>query len=141
MTEETLDTIIRNVDIVSGGGVVRGDIAIRAGKIVPPIGEARETIDGTGLTALPGLLDTHVHIRAPGISHRETFYTGTCAAAAGGITTIFEMPVSKPATSSVKLLMESPASVSSTSEISTSSSLKDHADASSVSETCIRVKV
>ena len=106
MTEETLDTIIRNVDIVSGGGVVRGDIGIRAGKIVPPIGEARETIDGTGLTALPGLLDTHVHIRAPGISHRETFYTGTCAAAAGGITTIFEMPVSKPATSSVKLLME-----------------------------------
>ena len=106
MTNEMLDTLIRNVDIVYGDKVVRGDLGIRGGKIVPPEPEAREVIDGTGLTALPGLLDTHVHIRAPGISHRETFYSGTCAAAAGGVTTVFEMPVSRPATSSVELLLQ-----------------------------------
>lgn len=106
MAEELLDTLIRNVDIVYGDRTVHGDLGIRDGKIAPPSKEAREVIDGTGLTALPGLLDTHVHIRAPGISHRETFYSGTCAAAAGGITTVFEMPVSRPATSSVALLRE-----------------------------------
>ena len=106
MAEELLDTLIRNVDIVYGDKTVRGNLGIRGGKMVPPVGTARETIDGTGLMALPGLLDTHVHIRAPGISHRETFYSGTCAAAAGGITTVFEMPVSRPATSSVALLEE-----------------------------------
>lgn len=106
MAAEMLDTLIKNVEIVSSSGVTRGDIGIRDGKIVKPEGSAKEVIDGTGLTALPGLLDTHVHIRAPGISHRETFYSGTCAAAAGGITTVLEMPVSRPATSTVQLLEE-----------------------------------
>ena len=101
---ELLDTIIQNVDIVYSDLVVRGDLGIRDGKIVPVTGGARKVIDGTGLTALPGLLDTHVHIRAPGISHRETFLSGTSAAAAGGVTTVFEMPVSRPATSTVELL-------------------------------------
>lgn len=101
-----VDLLIKNVDAVFPDGVRRGDIAVRGGKIVPAEGEAREVIDGTGLTAFPGLLDTHMHIRAPGISHRETFYTGTAAAAAGGITTVFEMPVSRPATSNVALLEE-----------------------------------
>ena len=101
MAAKTLDIMIQNVDIVYSDKVVRGNLGIRDGKIVPATGEAREVIDGTGLTALPGLLDTHVHIRAPGINHRETFYSGTCAAAAGGITTVCEMPVSRPATSTV----------------------------------------
>ena len=100
------DTIIKNVDIVYSDRVVRGDIGISDGKIVPAAGNAENVIDGTGLTALPGLLDTHVHIRAPGINFRETFLSGTSAAAAGGITTIFEMPVSRPATSNVELLMQ-----------------------------------
>ena len=106
MAAKTLDIMIQNVDIVYSDKVVRGNLGIRDGKIVPATGEAREVIDGTGLTALPGLLDTHVHIRAPGINHRETFYSGTCAAAAGGITTVCEMPVSRPATSTVELLEE-----------------------------------
>lgn len=104
MPNESLDVLIQNVDIVYGDKTVRGDIGIRDGKIVPAIGSAKKVIDGTGLSALPGLLDTHVHIRAPGISHRETFLSGTSAAAAGGITTVLEMPVSRPATSTVELL-------------------------------------
>ena len=100
------DLRIRNVDIVSAEGIRHGDICVRDGKIIPDCSNPKEEIDGTGLTAFPGLLDTHMHVRAPGISHRETFYTGTAAAAAGGVTTIFEMPVSRPATSNVELLKE-----------------------------------
>ena len=111
MAAKTLDIMIQNVDIVYSDKVVRGNLGIRDGKIVPATGEAREVIDGTGLTALPGLLDTHVHIRAPGINHRDTFYSGTCAAAAGGITTVCEMPVSRPATSTVELLEDSLSSI------------------------------
>ena len=57
MAAKTLDIMIQNVDIVYSDKVVRGNLGIRDGKIVPATGEAREVIDGTGLTALPGLLD------------------------------------------------------------------------------------
>lgn len=58
--------------------------------------EAAETVDGMGLHLLPGGVDPHVHIRYPGGAHRETFVTGTRAAAAGGVTTIVEHPISTP---------------------------------------------
>ena len=53
MAAKTLDIMIQNVDIVYSDKVVRGNLGIRDGKIVPATGEAREVIDGTGLTALP----------------------------------------------------------------------------------------
>jgi allantoinase len=58
-------------------------------------GDAGDTIDATGLHILPGVIDTHVHTRHPGAPEREDFLSGTSAAAAGGITTLFEMPISK----------------------------------------------
>ena len=59
---------------------------------------ARETIDAQGKWVLPGLIDTQVHFREPGLTHKETIGTGSAAAVAGGVTTFFEMPNTKPNT-------------------------------------------
>ncbi len=91
-----------------GGGLVMTpegqkqlDIALENGKIVAllePDGlvQARETIDATGLHLLPGAIDIHFHVRAPAHPQRGTWESETRAAAAGGVTTVFEMPISKP---------------------------------------------
>jgi allantoinase len=86
-------------------GEVRGSVAIDGGRIVAlvPPGEeapnARRTVDVAGLLVLPGVIDTHTHARDPSVDRREDFGTATAAAAAGGITTILEMPISSPAVS------------------------------------------
>src|SRR3954468_17100358 len=79
----------------------------RIGAVVPP-GEgrpaARETVALEGALVLPGVIDTHTHARDPSIDAREDFGTATAAAAAGGITTILEMPISSPAVSDAAVL-------------------------------------
>ena len=57
---------------------------------------AAETIDAAGKLLLPGAIDIHFHCRAPAYPQRGDFATETRAAAAGGVTTVFEMPISKP---------------------------------------------
>lgn len=102
---EPLDALVVNAMVVVDGEVAPATIGIRAGRIEalldaaarPP---AREIIVATGLHLLPGLIDTHVHTRHPGVPAREDFQSGTAAAAAGGITTLFEMPISKIPTNS-----------------------------------------
>ncbi|NJL03429.1 MAG: dihydroorotase family protein [Chloroflexaceae bacterium] len=87
--------------IVNEGHQYHADLGIRAGKIaliaaphaLPP---AAATLDAHGLLVLPGAIDIHFHCRTPGYDERGDFYTETCAAAAGGVTTIFEMPISNP---------------------------------------------
>ncbi len=64
------------------------------------------TIDATGLTLLPGLIDPHVHFRTPGLEHKENWQTGARAAIAGGITTVFDMPNTLPATITHKRVLE-----------------------------------
>jgi len=96
-----LDTLIKDINIVTEKGVVPGSLGISGGKIAALVDpgtqiEAGLVIQGGGQYLLPGGVDPHVHIRYPGVSHRETFYTGTQAAAAGGITTVIEHPISKP---------------------------------------------
>jgi allantoinase len=93
--------------VITGGTLVtsqwerRGAIAI-TGEHITAIDrddimpQARETIDATGRHVLPGIIDTHVHLRDPGKIEREDWLTGTQAAAAGGITTILEMPIAVP---------------------------------------------
>ncbi|MCF0114375.1 MAG: amidohydrolase family protein, partial [Erysipelotrichaceae bacterium] len=61
------------------------------------IDDVDEVIDCTGITVLPGLMDTHVHLRSPGFEYKEDMKSGTMAAAHGGVTTVFAMPNLKPA--------------------------------------------
>lgn len=63
-------------------------------------------IDADGLIAMPGLIDLHVHLRDPGLEYKETVETGSKAAAAGGFTTIFAMPNTKPVTDSVEVVQQ-----------------------------------
>jgi len=95
------DLIIHSGTIITSGGVFPGTIAVRDGRIAGILAanerpEAAQQIDASGLHILPGLIDTHVHLRDPGRPEREDFTTGTSAAAAGGVTTILEMPISEP---------------------------------------------
>ncbi|BCX04720.1 MAG: dihydroorotase [Candidatus Roseilinea sp.] len=97
--------LIRNGQIVSSAGVRRADILIEGERIAevrdaalgqPPVADY-QTLDASGLLIFPGLIDVHVHLRQPGGEHKEDFYTGTCAALAGGVTTVFAMPNTSPA--------------------------------------------
>lgn len=94
------DTIIRNALVLTPEGIVKQDVALAGGRIEALLdrgeGDARETIDAAGQHLLPGAIDIHFHIRAPAFPERGTVETETRAAAAGGITTLFEMPISKP---------------------------------------------
>ena len=99
---ESFETVIVNGSIVAGGAVAPATVAVRDGRIAALLDPAArpssaEVIDATGLHVLPGLIDTHVHTRHPGVAAREDFQSGTAAAAAGGITTLFEMPIAEGA--------------------------------------------
>jgi len=80
-------------------------IGVEDGKIVSiqklP-SQADETIDIKGKIILPGLIDAHVHMRDPGLTYKETFKTGTQAAAAGGFTTVLDMPNTQPPTNTAQ---------------------------------------
>lgn len=92
------DLYIRNAQIVTERDVARGGVLVQDGKIERlvdgnPDLQARETIDAGGLLLMPGLVDPHVHFSEPGRTHWEGFESGTKAAAAGGVTTVLEMPL------------------------------------------------
>lgn len=79
---------------------VKTDLWVEEGKVIH-IGEqtawqADETIDATGKWVVPGLIDLHVHFRAPGFEHKEDIASGAAAAAKGGFTTVCCMPNTKP---------------------------------------------
>lgn len=93
------------------GALVRRDVGIADGKVVMvsipgSLPDAETTIDAKGKLVLPGAIDSHFHCRAPSRSDRETFTSGTEAAAHGGVTTVLEMPISIPATSDGDKLAE-----------------------------------
>lgn len=94
-----LDTVIKSKKIWVDDQLIQGYVGIKNGKIVylgkEPILATKE-VDATPFLVLPGLVDSHVHIREPGNSNRETFLTGTLAAANGGVTTIVEHPLASP---------------------------------------------
>ena len=97
------DLIISGAELVSSSGRLRKSVAIKDGKIEALIdtGEApptREEIDASGKILIPGLVDSHVHFREPGLVYKEGFASGSRAAAAGGVTTVMVMPTDNPVT-------------------------------------------
>jgi Dihydroorotase and related cyclic amidohydrolases len=106
-----LDSVIRGADVVSHSVVGAYDIGIRDGRIAclvargEPV-DAQTEVDLSGLTVMPGIVDSHVHFREPGNEHRETFLSGSRAAAAGGVTTVLEMPTSTPTVVSASILKD-----------------------------------
>lgn len=102
--------------LIRGGRVVdpannldaTADVLVQDGRIAT-VGEAAgahgaRRIDAEGCLVLPGLIDVHVHLREPGQAWKETLATGTAAAAAGGITTLFCMPNTEPALDTPEIL-------------------------------------
>lgn len=99
------DLLIKNGLVILESGEVQTDVAVKDGKIAAvgtELGDAKETIDATGLIVSPGMLDAHVHITDPGGGYRdqwEGYATGTAACAKGGVTSFMEMPLNQvPAT-------------------------------------------
>ncbi|HEU0256209.1 MAG TPA: dihydroorotase [Microbacteriaceae bacterium] len=84
------DFLVRGVTLVDGSHT---DLGISDGFLVPvgDLDRRRQVIDAEGLTALPGLVDLHTHLREPGFEESETVLTGSRAAAAGGFTAVFAM--------------------------------------------------
>ncbi len=105
---ETFDLLIRNATVVNHDGVGPRDIGIRAGRIAAlgnlASASAGETIDAAGLTILPGVIDSQVHFREPGATHKEDLATGARAAVLGGVTAVFEMPNTNPPTTTAEAL-------------------------------------
>jgi dihydroorotase len=96
------DLILRDGTVVNHEGIGLRDIGVRDGRITG-LGnlsgaDAAEVIDAHGLTILPGVIDTQVHFREPGAEHKEDLATGSLAAVMGGVTAVFEMPNTSPAT-------------------------------------------
>ena len=99
-----VDLLLRNGTVVDEWGVQRLDIAVRDGRIVSlsapgeEIYQADELLDLRGLHVLPGGIDPHVHLGDQQQSDFEDFATGTASCAAGGLTTIIDMPLNMPPT-------------------------------------------
>jgi len=107
---ETYDLLFQGATIVNQDGAGLADIGVKDGRIaaIGPLGKAKaaETMDVTGLHILPGVIDTQVHFREPGLEHKEDLQTGSASAVLGGVTAVFEMPNTKPATTSAAALAD-----------------------------------
>ncbi len=99
---ETYDLVLKNGTVVTHEGEAVRTIGVKNGAIasISDIGpsHAGETIDCTGLHILPGVIDTQVHFREPGLTHKEDLETGANGAVLGGVTAVFEMPNTHPQT-------------------------------------------
>ena len=106
----TYDLILRGGTVVNQDGAGVRDVGVRAGRIAGlgdlSAASAGETIDCTGLHVLPGVVDSQVHFREPGLEHKEDLETGSRAAVLGGVTAVFEMPNTKPLTTSAEALAD-----------------------------------
>jgi dihydroorotase len=107
---DRFDLIIRNGTCLTPAGRIETDVAIFEGRFAA-IGDlnaasAAATLDAHGLHVLPGVIDTQVHFREPGMEHKEDLESGTRAAVMGGVTTVFEMPNTSPLTDSAEALAD-----------------------------------
>lgn len=105
---QTFDLLLKGGTVVNQDGIGARDVGIRQG-LIAGIGtfdaaQAGETVDCTGLHLLPGVIDTQVHFREPGLDHKEDLESGSRAAVMGGVTGVFEMPNTNPLTTSAQAL-------------------------------------
>ncbi len=104
------DLILKGGTLVNHDGVGQGDVGITAGRIEAvgdlTLAKAEEVRDVTGLHVLPGVIDTQVHFREPGLEHKEDLATGSLSAVMGGVTAVFEMPNTKPPTTDAQALAD-----------------------------------
>lgn len=97
------DLLVRGGTVITPNGIERIDVACVNGRIVA-LGDLQSawhtdtTLDATGLHVLPGVIDSQVHFREPGLMHKENLEAGTRGAVLGGVTAIFEMPNTAPLT-------------------------------------------
>ena len=108
-------TLIKDGTIVNDGKQQRADIIIEADKIKEIATGGIDTesansfdviIDAKDAYVLPGIIDSHVHFREPGLTHKADMESESRAAAYGGVTTVFEMPNTKPQTTTAEALLE-----------------------------------
>ncbi|MFN7171226.1 MAG: dihydroorotase [Fimbriimonadaceae bacterium] len=104
------DLVLEGGTVASSEGVTQADVGI-VGDRIAELGslgarKARRKIDVRGLMLLPGPIDSQVHFREPGMEHKEDIESGTRAALAGGVTTIFEMPNTSPPTVTAEALQD-----------------------------------
>lgn len=104
----TYDLKLTGGTVHGPGGPVAADVGVSGGRIVAigAAGDAGRTIDCTGLDILPGVIDTQVHFREPGLVHKEDLESGSVAAVMGGVTAVFEMPNTKPNTDSAEAIAD-----------------------------------
>ncbi|GFG50712.1 dihydroorotase [Mycolicibacterium agri] len=109
MVTGNYDLVVSSSTIVTPNGRRSGQIGVRQGRIVTihddkdPV-KASRRIEAGDRPVIPGVIDTHVHFRDPGFTHKEDFESGTRAAAAGGVTTVFDMPNVMPPTTNAAAL-------------------------------------
>jgi dihydroorotase len=107
---DTYDLILKGGTVVNHDGEAPRDLGVRAGRIAA-IGDlarssAGEVVDCRGLHVLPGVVDTQVHFREPGLTHKEDLESGSLSAVMGGVTAVFEMPNTDPLTVSAAALAD-----------------------------------
>jgi dihydroorotase len=107
---ETFDLLFKGATVVNQDGASEADIGVRDGRIAA-IGsikkkQAGEIVQVTGLHILPGVIDTQVHFREPGLEQKEDLESGSRSAVLGGVTAVFEMPNTRPATTSAEALAD-----------------------------------
>ncbi len=106
---KSVDLVIRGGKIVSPERIVQASVAI-SGEYLVAVGHddvmppATREVRADGLYLLPGAIDSHVHFRDPGYPHKETWQSGSAAAACGGVTTVFDMPNTNPPTATREAL-------------------------------------
>lgn len=107
---DVYDLVFAGGTVVNQDGVGVRDIGVKGGAIahigrIDPNRAAR-VIDCTGLTILPGVIDTQVHFREPGLDHKEDLESGSRGAVLGGVTAVFEMPNTDPQTTTAEALAD-----------------------------------
>jgi len=108
-SKDIFDLVIQNVDVISPYAQGVCNLGIQQGKITSFRADSKKSakvINGNNLTVFPGLIDSQVHFREPGLTHKEDLESGSRASVLGGVTSFMEMPNTKPATTTIESLQQ-----------------------------------